>query len=228
MITPALPYVSLPAFSFVAFCILLHNLRFEREDVISLWAQSFRTVLLWGHKKKTKSLICRWFVLLLVTSETDGIFHPASLWMFPAASGLSSPPGGGCRKGERKERTGPEGENRTWNSLLETFSVSGTWSDQLPKSLTQPLDRGMLFHFIDEETKPQFSLTQQVAHSYQVAWCSYGTETQGSLIRGGAFHDLTLPPSIPSSSLSSFPSSLSPSFFPLFVVLRQIVIPLKQ
>ena len=45
--------------------------------------------------------------MLLVSSETDGIFHPASLWMFPAASGLSSPPGGGCRKGERKERTGP-------------------------------------------------------------------------------------------------------------------------
>lgn len=140
----------------------------------------------------------------------------------------AAPRGEGAEREKGRREQDLEGENRTWNSLLETFSVSGTWSDQLLKSLTQPLDRGMLFHFIDEETKPQFSLTQQVAHSYQVAWCSYGTETQGSLIRGGAFHDLTLPPSIPSSSLSSFPSSLSSSFFPLFVVLRQIVIPLKQ
>ena len=143
-------------------------------------------------------------VLLLVLSETDGIFHPASLWMFPAASGVSSPPEGRVRK--RRE----EGENGTWNSLLETFCVSRTWSDQLLKSATQPLHRGMIFHFIDEETKPQFSLTLQVAHSYQVAWCSYAIETQGSLIRSGAFHDLTLPPSIPSSSV--FLLSFLPSF----------------
>lgn len=82
------------------------------------------------------------------------------------------------------------------------------------------------FYRWGDQTSVQFDSAS--SHSYQVAWCSYGTETQGSLIRGGAFHDLTLPPSIPSSSFSSFPSSLPPSFFPLFVVLRQIVIPLKQ
>ena len=138
----------------------------------------------------------------------DGIFHSASLWRFPAASSLSSSPGGRVQK-RRGER-----ENGTWNLLLETFSVSVTWRDQLLKSAIQPLDREMMLHFIDEESEPQFSLTQQVVHSYQVAWCSYGTETR-TLIRSEAFHDLTCLPSIPSSTLflrSFLPSTFLSSF----------------
>ena len=113
-------------------------------------------------------------------------------------------PWGRAQKGRGR---GEEGENGTWISVLGIFPVSDTWSDQPFKSSTRPLDRGMMFHFIGEETEPQFSLTELVAHSYEVARCSYGTQNQGSSVRSGAFHDLTLPPFIPSSFLF-FPSSL--------------------
>ena len=58
--------------------------------------------------------------------------------------------------GGRVQKRRGEGENGTWNLLLETFSVSGTWSDQLLKSAIQRLDREMMFHFIDEESELQF------------------------------------------------------------------------
>lgn len=192
-------------FSFGAFCIILCKEIWEGRR-ICLWAQSFRTVLLWGHKKKKLSL---WF--------PGGYFAPCIGWnrwnisscvslMFPAASGVSSSCKGGCRKGERKERTDLE--------FIADLLCVRHLEDQLLKSATQPLHRGMIFHFIDEETKPSVQFDSASSSQLPSGMVQLWHWNPGLFDQKWGISWLN--PSLPPFLLHPFSSSLPPPFLSSF------------